>query len=54
MYLKRIRVLRDCMSPVQHPEIDFRSITEQRFRDFEARGLRFVRSPDPLPEPAGG
>ena len=52
--LKRIHVLRDCMSPVQHPDIDFRSMTEQRFREFEARGLRFMKSTDPLPGRGGG
>ncbi|MDA2938343.1 hypothetical protein MYX75_08790 [Acidobacteria bacterium AH-259-A15] len=47
--LERIFILRDCTSPVQHPEIDFQAVTEQRFAEFEKQGIHFVVSSDSLP-----
>ena len=47
--LRRLHVLRDCTSPVRHPQIDFEAITRQRFAEFAARGVRFLNSTDPMP-----
>jgi nicotinamidase-related amidase len=47
--LDRIYVLRDCMSPVQHPEIDFAALAREQFARFEARGIHLVDSTEPLP-----
>lgn len=47
--LAKIHVLEDCTSPVQHPEIDFAAMTRERFEDFKQRGVRFMRSTDPVP-----
>jgi nicotinamidase-related amidase len=49
--LSRILVLRDCMSPVRHPQIDFHALALEQFREFERQGVRFIRSCDPLPIP---
>lgn len=48
-FLDRIYVLKDCMSPVVHPEIDFGAIAERRFADFAELGVHFVSSSDALP-----
>jgi nicotinamidase-related amidase len=45
--LGRLHVLRDCMSPVVHPEIDFHAMAMARFAEWERQGLRLVRSTDP-------
>jgi hypothetical protein len=37
------------MSPVLHPEVDFHAIAMDRFEDFEAQGVNFINSTDPLP-----
>ena len=42
------RVLTDCMSSVAHPEIDFDVLAESTLADYAARGLRLVRSTDPI------
>jgi nicotinamidase-related amidase len=47
--LERILILRDCMSPVPHPEIDFHAIAVEQFASHETRGVRFINSTDPLP-----
>lgn len=47
--LSRVVVLRDCTSPVLHPEIDFEAITERQFARFAEQGIKFVDSTDPLP-----
>ncbi len=47
--IRRIHLMRDCMSPVQHPVIDFASLTEQQFAEFEKQGVKLVRSTDNLP-----
>jgi len=47
--LKRIFLLRDCTSPVVHPEIDFHTIAMQRFAEFARQGVNFINSSDPLP-----
>ena len=44
--LQKIYVLKDCMSPVVHPEIDFGAIAEARFADFAELGINFVASTD--------
>ncbi|MDD5656107.1 MAG: nicotinamidase [Elusimicrobia bacterium] len=47
--LSRIAVLRDCTSPVAHPETDFAALTRERFRELERRGVRFLDSTGPGP-----
>lgn len=47
--LERVYVLRDCMSPVQHPEIDFAVMVEEQFAQFAEAGMQFVTSSDRLP-----
>jgi nicotinamidase-related amidase len=47
--LAKILLLKDCTSPVAHPEIDFAAIVENRFRQFEAEGVRMLRSTDTMP-----
>lgn len=47
--LARIHILKDCTSPVIHPEVDFHAIAQQCFADYEQLGLRFMNSTDPLP-----
>ncbi len=47
--LGRIYILRDCTSPVQHPDIDFAAMANDAFREFAARGVNLVNSTDDLP-----
>ncbi len=47
--LQKIYFLRDCTSPVQHPDVDFHAIALNRFADFEKKGVNFVDSTDKLP-----
>ncbi|MFV2044351.1 MAG: isochorismatase [Anaerolineales bacterium] len=44
----KLRLLEDCTSSVQHPEIDFESIANQAYAGFRERGLRLVQSTDPI------
>lgn len=46
--LAKIRILTDCMSPVRHPQIDFKAIAHRRFKEFESMGVRLAASKDPL------
>lgn len=47
--LAKVYFLRDCTSPVVHPEVDFHAIALARFASFEQQGVKFVDSTDPLP-----
>ncbi len=47
--LAKVYFLRDCTSPVLHPEIDFHAIALSRFAEFEQQGVNFIDSSDPLP-----
>lgn len=47
--LSKLYILRDCTSPVRHPQIDFEAITTRRFAAFKKQGVHFIRSTDPLP-----
>ena len=47
--LQKIYFLRDCTSPVQHPDVDFHAIALNRFAEFEKLGVNFVDSTDRLP-----
>lgn len=47
--LGKLYVLKDCMSPVVHPEVDFGAIAERRFADFAEKGVNFVASTDDIP-----
>jgi nicotinamidase/pyrazinamidase len=47
--MKRFHLLRDCTSPVQHPDVDFTAIANAQFAGYEKQGLQFVNSTDPLP-----
>jgi len=44
--LKKIVIFEDCMSPVSHPAIDFKSITEKQFDKFRSDGINIVKSVD--------
>ena len=44
----KLRLLEDCTSSVQHPEIDFEAIANQTYAGFREHGLRLVRSTDPI------
>ena len=46
--LQRIYLLRDCMSPVVHPEIDFGAIADRRFAEFAGLGVNIVNSTDDI------
>ncbi len=47
--LRKIYFLRDCTSPVLHPDVDFHAIAQARFADFEKQGVNFINSTDKLP-----
>jgi nicotinamidase/pyrazinamidase len=47
--LQKIYFLRDCTSPVQHPDVDFHAIAQARFAEFEKQGINFINSTDKLP-----
>ncbi len=47
--LRKIYFLRDCTSPVLHPDIDFHAIAQKQFATFAQRGVNFINSTDPLP-----
>jgi nicotinamidase/pyrazinamidase len=47
--LQKIYMLRDCMSPVVHPEIDFAALTQTRFAEFEQQGINFIDSSEGFP-----
>jgi nicotinamidase/pyrazinamidase len=47
--LRKVYFLRDCTSPVVHPEIDFHAIALERFTEFARLGINFIASTDPLP-----
>ena len=49
--LKKILILKDCTSPVVHPEVDFHAIAQKRFAEHEKLGLRFIDSTAPFPFP---
>jgi nicotinamidase-related amidase len=44
--LGKVLFLRDCTSPVVHPEIDFRAIAAARLAEFERQGVQLVNSAD--------
>jgi nicotinamidase-related amidase len=46
--LQKIHVLKDCTSPVQHPDVDFHKIAQERFAEFAKQGINFVDSTDSL------
>ena len=47
--LQKIYFLSDCASPVVHPDIDFHALALEQFTKFEAQGVNFINSIDPLP-----
>ncbi len=47
--LAKILILRDCMSPVRHPNIDFHAMALAQFTTYEKQGVRFIDSTEPLP-----
>ncbi len=47
-HLNKLRVLLDCTSSVEHPEIDFEAIAEEAYQGFAERGMQMVRSTDPI------
>ncbi len=47
--LNKIYFLRDCASPVLHPDVDFHAIAMERFAEYEKEGVNFIDSTQPLP-----
>jgi len=47
--LEKIVMLKDCTSPVVHPDIDFHAIALERFAEYAKLGLRFVNSTESWP-----
>ena len=47
--LQKIYFLRDCTSPVLHPDVDFHAIAMKRFAEFAKQGVNFIDSTDQLP-----
>lgn len=47
--LAKLHILRDGMSPVVHPEIDFAALATAEFAKFEAQGVKFIESSTTLP-----
>ncbi len=47
--LQKIYFLSDCTSPVLHPDVDFHALALAEFAKFEAQGVNFIKSIDPLP-----
>lgn len=46
--ISRLRVLKDCTSSVAHPEIDFDTMANQVFRQYEAEGLTLISTQDKI------
>lgn len=46
--LGKVHVLRDCMSSVAHPVIDFDALAEDAFAEMREQGVRFVTSADAI------
>jgi nicotinamidase-related amidase len=44
----KFHVLMDCTSSVQHPEIDFETIAQETYEEYAERGLKLVKSTDPI------
>ncbi|HEY3993715.1 MAG TPA: hypothetical protein VGM01_12670 [Ktedonobacteraceae bacterium] len=44
--LKRLYILRDCISSVQHPAVDFDALAEQELSLMQQQGVRIVNSSD--------
>lgn len=44
--LRKVFILKDCTSPVHHPDMDFHAMALERFEDLAARGIRFATSGD--------
>lgn len=47
-HLEKVRVLMDCTSSVQHPDIDFEAMAEEAYQDFAKRGMQLVTASDPI------
>lgn len=46
--LKRLHILSDCISSVQHPTVDFDALAEQELKQMQAQGVQIVQSSDVL------
>jgi nicotinamidase/pyrazinamidase len=46
--MAKIHLLTDCMSSVGHPEIDFEALAVEAFNQFAQRGLKLLKSSDPI------
>lgn len=44
--LKKVYILEDCMSSVQHPQVDFEAIAQAAFDTFRNSGINIVKSTD--------
>jgi nicotinamidase/pyrazinamidase len=46
--MAKVHLLEDCMSSVEHPEIDFEALAVDVFNQFSQRGLKLLKSSDPI------
>lgn len=46
--IEKIHLLTDCTSAVDHPEIDFDAMADERLEGFAERGLKLITSGDPI------
>jgi nicotinamidase/pyrazinamidase len=46
--MAKVHLLEDCMSSVGHPEIDFEAVAVDVFNQFSQRGLKLLKSSDPI------
>lgn len=46
--VRKLHLLEDCTSSVQHPEIDFEAIAQEKYDRFQEKGLQLVSSQDPI------
>jgi nicotinamidase-related amidase len=46
--VRKLHLLEDCTSSVQHPQLDFEAIAQERYDGFQEKGLQLVSSQDPI------
>jgi len=44
--LEKVYILEDCMSSVQHPDVDFEAIAQTEFAKFKKSGMNIIKSTD--------
>ena len=46
--IEKFHLMEDCTSSVQHPDIDFESMANELYRQYQEQGLKLVSSEDPI------